>query len=230
MKYIVISFLLSVLFIFQGTTYAQNLVPVESTIEHADKLRPCLLVYVDPEPKTLKKAWRDFLKEKYNFKLKGIGFLSNKDVLRAKEVMLPAISPNALDFYTEIVPDANGSQMKVFASYGYEVYIDPNEHPEAFQQLKTIFSTFLQTYIPNYYQELVNDTEDAVNGLMKDQKKLKKSITKDSKKVEKFTAKIKQLNEAVSDNQAELVEVEEKLSNRTLKLEKYKLKLKNVMN
>lgn len=229
MKYIVISFLLSVLFIFQRTTYAQNLVPVESTIEHADKLRPCLLVYVDPEPKTLKKAWRDFLKEKYDFKLKGIGFLSNKDVLSAKKVMLPAISPNALDFYTEIVPDANGSQMKVVASYGYEVYIDPNEHPEAFQQLKTIFSTFLQTYIPNYYQELVDDTEDVVKDLMKDQRKLKKSITKDSKKVEKFTAKIKELNEAVSDNQAELIEVEEKLSNRTLKLEKYKLKLKNVM-
>lgn len=229
MKYIVISFLLSVLFIFQGTTHAQNLVPVESTIEHADKLRPCLLVYVDPEPKTLKKAWRDFLKEKYDFKLKGIGFLSNKDVLSAKKVTLPAISPNALDFYTEIVPDANGSQMKVFASYGYEVYIDPNEHPEAFQQLKTIFSTFLQTYIPNYYQELVDDTEDVVKDLMKDQRKLKKSITKDAKKVEKFTAKIKELNEAVSDNQAELIEVEEKLSNRTLKLEKYKLKLKNVM-
>lgn len=64
---------------------------------------------------------------------------------------------------------------------------------------------------------------------MKDQRKLKKSITKDAKKVEKFTAKIKELNEAVSDNQAELIEVEEKLSNRTLKLEKYKLKLKNVM-
>ena len=39
--------------------------------------------------------------------------------------------------------------------------------------------------------------------------------------------KIKQLNEAVSDNQSELIQVEEKLSNRTLKLEKYKLKLKN---
>lgn len=228
MKYVYISFLLISLIIIRATAYGQDLTPVEATIERDNKLRSCLVVSVDPEPKTLKKAWRDFLKEKYDFKLKGIGFLSNKDVLSAKKVTLPAISPNALDFYTEILPDQSGSQMKVFASYGYEVYINPNEHPEEFQQLKTIFSTFLQTYIPNYYQELVDDTENAVRDLMKDQKKLKKSITKDSKKAEKFTAKIKQLNEAVSDNQAELIQVEEKLSNRTLKLEKYKLKLKNV--
>lgn len=227
MKYLYIPFLLISLVVIRATSYGQNLTPVETTIEHEDKLRPCLIVYVDPEPKTLKKAWRDFLKEKYDFKLKGIGFLSNKDLLSAKKIMLPAISPNALDFFTEIVPDANGSQMKVFASYGYDVYINPNEHPEAFQELKTIFSTFLQTYIPNYYQELVDDTEDVVKDLMKDQQKLKKSITNDSKKAEKFTEKIKQLNEAVSDNQSELIQVEEKLSNRTLKLEKYKLKLKN---
>lgn len=41
----------------------QDLIPQDGTIEHNDKERPCLQVTIDPEPKTLKEAWRDYLKD-----------------------------------------------------------------------------------------------------------------------------------------------------------------------
>lgn len=229
MKSTIVTIMLITLFtIYQNIGSAQNLTPTQGTITHNDKSRPCLSVNLDPEPKTLKKAWKNYLKDNYDFKLKGIGFLSNKDLLSAEEVVVLKISDKAMDFYTEIVEDEMGSQMKVFASHGYDLYISPTETPREFEALKTILTTFLETYIPNYYEELVEDSEDVVKDLTKDKEKLNKSIAKDKKNIDKMTSKIEKLTQEITDNKLELIKVEEKLSNRTIKLEKYKAKLQNV--
>lgn len=227
MKKRYIAILLCLNFSIIQITNAQQ-TPIQGTIQHNDKTRPCLVVNVDPEPKTLKKEWEDYLKNNFGFKLKGIGFLTNKDLLSAKEITINAISPNAMDFYTEIIEDEIGSQMKVFATFGYDLYINPTENLMEFNALKKIVTDFLDTYIPNYYQELVDDAEDAVNDLSKEQEKLKKAISKDTKDIDKMTNKIEGLTEDISDNKTELIQVEEKLSNRLLKLEKYKAKLNAV--
>ena len=79
--------LLLVIFLFAIQINAQSQIQsFESTIEHNDAQRPCIQVNLDPEPKTLKKAWKNYLKDNYGVKLKGIGFFSNKDLLSAEEV------------------------------------------------------------------------------------------------------------------------------------------------
>lgn len=222
----------SALFIFSilisSLTFSQSISPLDGTINHNEKSRPCLVVNVDPEAKTLKKAWSDYLKDNYDVKLKGIGFLSNKDLLSAEQIVIPVISPNALDFYTEIIENASGSQMKVFASFGYDIYIDASSMPKEYAQLRKIMDNFLQSYIPNYYQELIKDKEKVVKSLNKDQSKLQKSIKKDTRSVEKMTKKMESLNSDITKNKAELEETESKLTNRNQQLNELKTKLNSV--
>lgn len=222
----------SALFIFSilisSLTFSQSISPLDGTINHNEKSRPCLVVNVDPEAKTLKKAWSDYLKDNYDVKLKGIGFLSNKDLLSAEQIVIPVISPNALDFYTEIIENASGSQMKVFASFGYDIYIDASSMPKEYVQLRKIMDDFLQSYIPNYYQELIKDKEKVVKSLNKDQSKLQKSIKKDTRSVEKMTKKMESLNSDITKNKAELEDTESKLTNRNQQLNELKTKLNSV--
>ena len=73
-------------------TWSQMQLPQKSTVQHNDASRPCIRAIVHPEPKPLKKAWKDYLKETHDFKIRGIGFLSNKDLLSAEKVVVERIS------------------------------------------------------------------------------------------------------------------------------------------
>ena len=98
---------------------AQPLIDLkDASIDFDGKQRPCILVHVDPEPDILKEKWRDYLDDNYGFKLKGIGFMSDKDMLSAKEIVLEELSSRQIDFFTRIVKDENGSEMKVFVRFG----------------------------------------------------------------------------------------------------------------
>ena len=201
---------------------AQISTPQDATIKYDGKERPCIMVNVDPEPKTLKKAWKEYLKDKYDFKLKGIGFLSNKDVLKAEEITIPAYSDKALNFYTEIIEDKNGSQMKVFISYGYDMYVTSNEFPKEYVLMRNDLSDFVKSYLSSYYQEIIDDTSKALKSLEKDQSKLEKNISKDSEKSKEMKEEIEELEKEISENKKELEEVKEKVSSRKIKLERVK--------
>lgn len=227
-KSILTTSLIIISIIISSISYSQSISPIDGTVYHNKKSRPCLEVNVDPEAKTLKKAWNNYLKENYSVKLKGIGFLSNKDLLSSKQVIIPVISPNAMDFYTEIIENANGSQMRVFASFGYDIYVDAASMPKEYVQIRKIMDDFLQSYIPNYYQELIKDKEKVVKSLNKDQSKLQKSIKKDTRSVEKMTKELESLNSDITKNKAELEETESKLTNRNQQLNELKTKLNSV--
>ncbi|HLV40729.1 MAG TPA: hypothetical protein VKY37_00490 [Brumimicrobium sp.] len=90
-----ISFVTILMFGFTDVSLAQDPIPKDGFIEHNGGNRPCLYVNLDPETKPLKKAWKSFLKDNYDFKIKGIGFLSNKDLLYKEDVIIE--KPHLLD-------------------------------------------------------------------------------------------------------------------------------------
>lgn len=150
---------------------AQSTLPYAGTIVHNNAARPCLVVNVDPEPDLLKDAWRDFLKENYDFKLKGIGFLSNKGLLSAEQVVVGQLSSKEMDFYIHVIEDENGSEMKVFAAFGYDMYVDSISMPAEYRELKTILERFLRNYLPEYHQELIEEKEKRVRELSTEKEK-----------------------------------------------------------
>jgi len=199
---------------------AKPTLPYVGTIVHNNAARPCLVVNIDPEPDLLKDAWRDFLKDNYDFKLKGIGFLSNKELLSAEQVVVGQISSKEMDFYTHVIEDENGSEMKVFAAFGYDMYVDSISMPAEYRELNTILERFLRSYLPKYHEELIEETEKRVIELTKEKEKLKKNITENEEEIESLTKEIEVLSQEVKVNKEMLEKAQHKLETRKVKLDR----------
>lgn len=218
-----------VIFFMSTMVFGQNIMPKDDKVIYEKSSRPCLAITVEPSPDLLKDEWGDFISKNHDIKLKGNGFLTNKDVLYAENVVVNNISPKALNFYTEIIEDENGAtSMKVFAAFGYDIFIEKSTYPEEYEALKKIMSNFLNKYIPEYYNEQIETAQDEVKDLKKNQEKLDKSIAKNTKKIEKMTDDIEDMRKENSKNQTELEEVESKLKNQTEKLVHFKTKLNDL--
>ncbi len=201
---------------------AQSISVEDGYIKYDKESRPCLVAHVDPEPKMLEKAWNAYLKENHDFKLGG------RKIRSAERVTISALSSNAMDFYTQIIEDRNGSEMKVFARYGYDMYIDKASFSAEYDKLQTMIESFLKTFVTDYYQDIIDDTEKKVNKLSKVQTKLEKQIEKDLAKAEKLEAKAAELKETSEANKTEKESNKEKLEARQEKLKRYKEKLRSV--
>ena len=141
------------------TLFAQSLELMDGTIMHNEKVRDCITVNVDPDPETLEDAWEDYLDENYDFKLKAKGLFNSQDLYYAEEVTIGKISPKAMNFYTHIVENGEGSKMKVFASFGYDIYVNQATGAE-YKAMKAIVEDFLKGYLPTYYNEQIIETKE----------------------------------------------------------------------
>lgn len=207
---------------------AQNMTPKDGTIVHEDAPRQCLVVVVEPESKTLKKAWEDYLNDHYDIKLKGIGFLSNKDLLSAEEVNIAPISSKTLDFYTHIIEAKNGSEMKVFAAHGYDLYINQQDTPAEYAAMKEILIAFLKDYLPKYQQEMVENKEDAVKELMEEKEDIKENIVDNTNEIKELEEEIKELKAKLNSNNTKLEDAEKALKEQKAKMKATKKELKKM--
>ena len=224
-----ITLLLSALLLTSFTAQSQELIPKTGNIVHHDKSRMCLVVILDPEPKTLKKAWKDYLKDNHDVKLDGIGFLANKDMLSEEEVVIKAISSKKMNIYTQVLAaDDNGSQMKVFGSFGYDIYINQKNYPTEYASLRNIVESFIKEYIPKYYTEIIKDTEDKVKDLRKEDEKLEKDIKKAKKDIQELNKDIKEKQEALITNEERLTITKSQLGSQQAKLNQIKAKLRKL--
>ncbi|GJM28959.1 MAG: hypothetical protein DHS20C17_15940 [Cyclobacteriaceae bacterium] len=205
--------------------HAQQLEPAQATIKHEKSSRACWVVRVDPEPKTLKKAWKDYLERNYNFRIDGIGFLANKDLLSAEQVKLPVLSATPVYFYTHIVENSTGSEMKVFAADQHKNYYSDRHQPDKFMELRDILENFLKVYLPQYHQEIINDTQQEVAQLTKETTKLEEEIAENAEKIEALTSEIEDMKVETEDTKAKLDKAKLKLEKRKARLERRRTQL-----
>ncbi|MEN0051093.1 MAG: hypothetical protein AAF806_28780 [Bacteroidota bacterium] len=207
MKYRLNNTLLTGLLMLLSTCFAYaQVIPVNSTIKHNKEERSCLMVRIEPEAKEVKKAWEDYLNDKYDFKLDGIGLLANRDMLKAEKVMIDDISNKAMNLYTEVVEDGDQTRMKVFAAYGYDFYIDEGTLPLEYTALRNIFEDFLKTYLPDYYEKGIEETEELIADLRNDREDLSKAIENDEERIKELEQEIKDMKKQLENNRRKLVD------------------------
>lgn len=221
--------IVSVLLICLGSIQVKaqgTITPFDATINYNSVERPCIQVNLDPEAKPLKKAWKKYLKDNYDFKLNGIGFLSNKDLLSAEEVTVNQISSKTMDFYTHIVKGENGSEMKLFVRLGYDVYVTNQNYPKEYAALKDILEGFIKYYLPVYYKKEIKSSEKQVNELLSESESLKDDIDKKDAKIVKMREEINEKEEELRLKKLALEKTERELILRKEKLERIKIQLK----
>ena len=110
-------------FIFYSTSvFSQDISIKDATVEYEDKSRPSLSVTISPDTKEVKKKWKDFMDDKYDINVKGIGFLTNKDVLTSEQVTIDKITNKQIDFYAKVVESDDQTRLDIFAAPGYDIF------------------------------------------------------------------------------------------------------------
>lgn len=162
-----------------------------STITFENVNRPCFTVKYDASPKTVKKAWDDYFKKTYDVKVKGIGFLTNKEVITATDMSLPAISEKRMNMYASVV-DAPGdrSELSYFVSFGYDFFIGPENYPTEFAAMKKILNDFSVEFLTEYYYSEASRMTKEIKSLESDISKNNKSIKKNTKKARKESKEV----------------------------------------
>ena len=172
-------------------TTAQTYKIDTAKINFENKERPALYVKYDAPPKTVKKAWDDFFKKNYDVKVKGIGFLTNKEIITATDINIMAISDKRMNLYASVT-DAAGdrSELKYFMSFGYDFFIGPDNYATEFAGMKKILNDFSMEFLTNFYYSEASRMTREIKGLEKDISKNNKSIKKNTKKARKESKEV----------------------------------------
>lgn len=172
-------------------TTAQTYKIDTSTINFENQQRPCFTVKFDASPKTVKKAWDDYFKKTYDVKVKGIGFLTNREVITATDITLAPVSDKRMNMYAGVV-DAPGdrSELSFFMSFGYDFFIGPDKYPTEFTGMKKILNDFSVEFLTDFYYSEASRMTKEIKGLEKDIKENNKSIKKNTKKARKESKEV----------------------------------------
>lgn len=162
-----------------------------TTVTFENQQRPCFRVKYDASPKTVKKAWDDYFKKTYDVKVKGIGFLTNKEVITATDITLAPVSEKRMNMYASVV-DAPGdrSELSYFMSFGYDFFIGPENYAAEFTAMKKILNDFSVEFLTDYYYSEASRMTNDIKSLEKDIKDNNKSIKKNTKKARKESKEV----------------------------------------
>jgi hypothetical protein len=161
-----------------------------STIIFENKEQPSLYVKYDASPKTVKKAWDDFFK-KYDVKVKGIGFMTNKETLTATDISLTAVSDKKMNMYASIL-DAPGerSELKYYISLGVDTFIGPVNYPTEFAAMKKLLNDFSMEFLTDYYGSEASRITREISDLERDIKKNNRDIKQNTRKARKKSSEV----------------------------------------
>ncbi|MEO5948189.1 MAG: hypothetical protein ABIP79_15335 [Chitinophagaceae bacterium] len=185
-----LQFLILCILFMSARIGAQTFVIDKSEITFENKLRPCLFVQFDADAKTVKKGWADYMKKNYKIKVKGIGLLSDKDLIEANDVTINSISDKRMNMYARVTDISGGSEMKYFMSFGYDFFIGPDEYYREFDGMFKVLNDFSISFLNNYYADETSAVLKKIKAYEKDMKKNDKTIASNVKKSNKGSAAV----------------------------------------
>lgn len=227
MKKIKLLLFLTVLFSIKLTAQTYR---IDSTnISFENKLRPCFAVSYDADPKTVKKAWSKFLDKNYKIKTKGIGLLTDKDLISARDVTISSISDKRMDMYASITDISGGSNMKYFMSFGYDFFIGPDNYPKEFEGMKKLLNDFSVEFLNKYYGDETSQILKQIKHYERDLKKDNKSIKQNVRKSRKASsAEATGLEARNNTHSSDISNTQEKINALQHKLEDIKVKQQGI--
>lgn len=230
MKNLITTTLFCVVFFLGNQLHAQKLVMENDKITHNDKLRSAIKVSIAPNKDEVRDAWEDFLEDKYDTKIKGNGFFSNKDVMTAKEAQIDMISDKQLDIYMEAVEQNEGTEMYVFASSGYDLHLSPEAAPVEYRGLENLTLDFLENFLGNYYRDQVEDTQELVSNLEDKRKDLREDLNENKEEIADLKSENIELEEKIKAKENDLEEAIAALDTDQNNMNALKMQLSNVEN
>lgn len=217
---------LLLLLAFTTTSFAQKLVVSDATLNYGDSERACIQVILEPDTKAIKSHFKDWLKDKHDIRLRGFGFLTNKDVLSAEKETIPNVSTKQLDFYVQVVEEGQYSKMCVFGSFGYSIHISSQAYSKEYKALKSLTLDFLSDFVPSWYKNRIEEAREAAEELAKERSNLQEDIQDNEEEIEELEEENIEKTNRLKENKIDLKKTNQKIETNKQKLEEVEEKLK----
>ncbi len=183
---------------FVLTLNAQNFSVENGSISHGKELRHAIHVKLEPEAKDVSKEFKSFMRSKLDLKLKG-----NWRERRAEGEMVPKLSDSTISMYIDFNESPSGTEFFVIMKYENGDYFTREANSNEFAFMEKTVNEFLRDYLPEYYSNLIDETNKEISKLEKSIKSSKKSISKNEKQIEKNQDKIRSLEDDIKERQRE---------------------------
>jgi len=207
-------FLISIIFLICTTSMtAQNLNYKNGLVVNNDEIIDAAEITLTPNKDLVKSAFNDWLQDTYNIGLSKKKLLFfNKSFMTAKGETIPEFDNRHLDLYVKVVDSEDSkSKLLLVGAFGYEEWITKSDYPTEYGVLDNMLMSFVKSYLPEYYQEMViNDAEEVEQ--IKD-------------KIDDMTENISDNKDDITDLEKENIDLKHKLKNNEEKLLAAKKKL-----
>ncbi|MFK8103712.1 MAG: hypothetical protein AB8G15_14355 [Saprospiraceae bacterium] len=197
-------------------------------MEHEDINRQAIKVKLEPGTKDVKRAFKDYMEDEKGLDIDGFGFLTNKDVLKSEGQVVSDISRNKMDLFAKIVENGDLTEMYVFGSFGYDLHITPERYPAEYRKMRSLIYGFLNDYLPGYYQEKIEGTEDLIGDLKDDKEDAKDALADNRDEIEDLKKENQELSEKIKSYEDKLRNAEAKLNDRKVEKSKVTNKIKQI--
>ncbi|NNK79924.1 MAG: hypothetical protein HKO93_00375 [Flavobacteriales bacterium] len=171
------------LLVISGYMNAQEL--EESFLELDGELRPSIGLKINIPVDAAKDALVDFMKDNYDFKVKGNGFLANKSTLRAEEVNYFITEENPVNLYFNFSQFDEVTEMKIVARDSIQYYLAEDYRPAHFNKLKDIMLNYRVNAEEDYFNQQLEEQNKSLKRVKKNLASAQKDIKKNNDDIEK---------------------------------------------
>lgn len=189
---------------------AQGLAVENSQIEYEDYQVTSVQVKVSPDRSSLQDAFEDWIKDKYDVKMRRPGLFGDKTIRQAEAVRLPSISSGQINLFTKTVAQDGYTEMNLFASRGLANFMD-DDNEMAFRAMENMMTAFLADYLPVYYQEQVDEAKESLSDLKDELEDVEDDYADNQETIadlqeenQELNARIGVLNKEIQNNQQEV--------------------------
>ena len=165
-----------------------------------------LSVYIEASEKEVTKAWKKFLSDRYNLKLK-----KSSGYLKGEEAFMTDIwSANKTTVYCKVNGSGTGSNLEVFVNLG-GTYLTGSEHTTSEDKLKGHLRSFAKSLYTEKLAKVLKKksksqkkANKALDKLSKKRNKQEKAIVKANKNVQKANRNIDKAKQRIAKAEAEM--------------------------
>jgi len=223
MKKIILLSVFVYVFSFIGKSQIFNI--ADGTAVNDDMARPCITLTFEPDASEAKKAWKNYLKKKFDLKLKS----DRGDDLKAEEAVFPAVTSRTMDFFTrfEKNKDDTTTKMNVFVKFGYDIYLNKTDNPSEYASLMSIIKEFSVEFLRTHYNDrlvelnsVLSKTEKEQANTVKENETLASDIEKNKQTIEDLKKENEEKTTQIETNKKTIVTLTEKVTAKKEEIQK----------
>lgn len=193
---------------------------IASTITHNNAVRDARKVTVDVPIDFMKDALKNFVDERYNANVQGLGFLANDDEVTVEHVVDAGIHPDTFDMFLHFEKlGERSTSVSIAARTSPDSYFSTRANTTSMGTLGSMLSVYATHAANDFYSTHVEDVRERKDDLIKEIDKARRDIADANDNIQKNLEENEDLKKEITELQTQIGKLEEKLDATRSELE-----------